>query len=170
MVQNVQKIVGGITPKGTIFIRELGEKGNVLRKRVVKGEIQYDAKMKQLPEKGCSQVLITDWKEKGQQTLQLMPKKIGRVKGFFLKLFGADLKTGADGRCLANRESIPFVKSKECDVLYEGYVKMVQDKTGFSDNAINCEMANLKTRLHVKELFNKIHSESKMHQSFPQGK
>ena len=49
MVQNVQKNVGGITPKGTIFIRELGEKVNVLRKRVVKGEMQYDAKMKQIP-------------------------------------------------------------------------------------------------------------------------
>ena len=170
MVQNVQKIVGGITPKGTIFIRELGEKGNVLRKRVVKGEMQYDAKMKQLPEKGCSQVLITDWKEKGQQTLQLMPKKIGRVKGFFLKLFGADLKTVTDGKYLANRESIPFVESKERDVLYEGYVKMVQDKTGFSDMGMNREMALLKTQLNVKGLFQKIRSEATARQSFPQGK
>lgn len=169
-MSSVNKIIGGITPKGTIFVRELGEKGQVLRKRVVKGEVQYDAKMNGKNANKCSQILITDWNKKGEQTLQLMPKKVGMLKGFFLKALGRDVRVGTDGKYLVQMDSIPMKEQATSDILFDSYVKMVQDKTGFSDNAINCEMANLKTRLHVKELFNKIHSESKMHQPFPQGK
>ena len=169
-MSSVNKIVSGMTPKGTIFIRELGEKGQVLRKHVLKGEMQYDAKMSSKKSNKCSQVLITDWNKNGEQTLQLMPKKIGMVKGFILKALGADLKLGADGKYLVQREPISMEKQSNSDILFESYVKMVQEKTGFWDIAIKREMTILKCQLNVKKFFQKNSDEAIVHRSFPPSK
>ena len=148
----VHKIAGGITPKGTIYLRELSEQGKLLRKRVVKKNMQFDAKMSDKNADKCSQVLQTDWSKQGEQVLHLVPKKVGAIKGFFLKLMGADLKKGADGKFLTQPEAVPILRTKNPDMLYDGYVKMVQDKTGFLDNALDSEMCNLKTLLNCRKV------------------
>lgn len=151
MFNLVHKIAGGITPKGTIYLREFSGQGKLLRKRVVKNNMQFDAKMSEKSTDKCSQVLQTDWSKQGEQVLHLMPKKVGVIKGFLLKLMGTDLRKSSDGKFLTHLESVPILRTKNPDMLYDGYVKMIQDKTGFLDMALDTEMSNLKTQLNYRK-------------------
>lgn len=139
------KITSGITPKGTIFIREINQQtGKLLRKRVVNKRVQFDAKMSDKQSGKCSQILKTDWnKNGGEQTLLLPPKKLNPLQTLCYKLFNKE--TFRDGeKNFAPRKPIKLVQNSH-DEFYNGYVKMIQEKTGYSDININREMANLKT-------------------------
>lgn len=147
------QIKSGITPKGTIFIRELSEQGKLLRKRVVKKEIQYDTKMSSKREGKCSQILKTDWNRGGgEQTLLFPPKKLNFFQALFYGLTNKKVIKNANNESLLVKEPVVLQKNTT-DAFYDSYIKMIHDETGFANSAIDSEMCNLKTQLNISKKY-----------------
>lgn len=53
-------IIGGVTPKGTIFVRNFDVNGRLLSKRVLKNHTQYDTLFNPKTKK-YKMMLTTDW-------------------------------------------------------------------------------------------------------------
>lgn len=77
--------LGGVTPKGTIFLRGFDKKGRLINKRVWKDHIQTDALFN--VKKGTYlEMLKTNWKEDSQFML-LAPQKVNLFKKIINKIF-----------------------------------------------------------------------------------
>lgn len=77
--------IGGVTPKGTIFLRGFDKKGRLLNKRVWKDHIQTDT-LFDVKKGSYHQLLCTDWTENSQFML-LAPQKVGLFKKIINKIF-----------------------------------------------------------------------------------
>ena len=147
----IKYVKSGITPKGTIFIKGYNEAKQLVNKRVLKNELQFDAKFN-AKNNGteCSQILITDWNKQGDQKLQLMPKPVNFFKKIINKLTGNSEGTfiGSNGKLMQQRPAISIEKKSKDDYLYNSYIDLVRDKTGYTNISFNRAMANIKTMLN----------------------
>ena len=66
-------IVSGITPKGTIWIKNLDEKGRLISKRVIKNGVQYDTGFRRY-DQTPSFILKTDM-QTGKQLFKPIPDR-----------------------------------------------------------------------------------------------
>lgn len=76
--------VGGVTPKGTIFLRGFDKKGRLLNKRVWKDHIQTDT-LFNVKKNRYAQILISDFNTNNQYML-LAPEKMNWLKKIIHKL------------------------------------------------------------------------------------
>lgn len=76
--------IGGVTPKGTIFLRGFDKKGRLLNKRVWKDHVQTDA-LFNVKKSRYAQILISDF-NMNKQYMLLAPEKMNWFKKIIHKL------------------------------------------------------------------------------------
>lgn len=138
-------IKGGVTPKGTIFVRNFDESGRLLTKRVWKNHVQYDTLFNPRT-KRYNQTLTTDWKS-NKQFLQYAPQKWTWLKALKAKVLGQKeiaLYKNSKGQTMQWFEPMDmdlFMNDKKGRF----FVAQTQRATGFSSQPVHEKMHRLKT-------------------------
>ncbi len=147
-------IIGGVTPKGTIFVKNFDVNGRLLSKRVLKNHTQYDTLFNPKTKK-YKMMLTTDWVTQ-RQFMQLAPMKMK----WWMK---------AMSKIIAPKK--PVVTAKKSDgKLYEIFSPMDMDVlmtkgkkgqmsvgyyqgiTGFQNKQVNEETQRIKSE-YLKSVF-----------------
>ena len=136
---------GGITPKGTVFIREFDAAKNLIRKRVLKRHQQFDTCFVKKDNKiKWAQTLHTNWVN-NTQILKTAPQKLNWFHRIFLKPPKELITQNSKG------EKLLVLPDCDMDLIFNGKNgisrgEFIQKLTGFAQESTNTLCKELKQK------------------------